>query len=356
MVGESILRGLRQRFPHLSYTGIGGPRMEEAGSFHSLVPLSSLSHMGLWAIIKNLPALSRIFYSTLVAIRQQKPVGLLTIDAPEFCLRLSRRISEIPRIHCVAPAVWAWRPRRALTMSRATDHVLSLFPFEAPYFSHMPYTFVGHPVLERPPGCAAAFWQIHGQERPLLCLLPGSREQEIRKFLPVFVQTLEQIQSKNPEVYGVIVSPSALEPLVRMLAPHVPILVGEQEKSHAFAAATLALAASGTVTLELALHGTPMVLGYRVPRLTAWMIRRLIHVSSVGLINIVAREPLVPECLQDRFTPEILCQEVRTLLHNPMLRQAQREKTTQALDSLRTYAPFSTFAAQTIGEILHLPY
>lgn len=356
MIGAAIIQGLRQLYPFLTYEGIGGPLMEEQGQFCSLIPLTALSHMGVWAIVRNFPSLRNIFYRTLSAIESSQPKGLLTIDSPEFCLRIGKRIRSIPRIHCVPPAVWAWRPKRATSvMPYATDHILSLFPFEEPYFRHMSYTFIGHPVMSTPLGNKDRFWDKHGPERPLLCLLPGSREREIRNFLPVFLETARRLKLKNPDLLVAIVCPLSMKALVRTLAPDSLIFTQEQDKRDIFAAAAVALAASGTVTLELAVHGTPMVIGYRVPALTGWMIKRLAHVHSVGLINIVAGEPFIPECLQENFTPEKLTHEVSLLLYDEAHRTSQCARSRQVVACLQAEHPFHRASAHTIGSILNLP-
>ena len=355
MIGAAIIQGLRQLYPFLTYEGIGGPLMEEQGQFRSLVPLTALSHMGLWAIVRNFPSLRHIFYRTLGAIESSQAKGLLTIDSPEFCLRIGKRIRAIPRIHCVPPAVWAWRPKRATSvMPYATDHILSLFPFEEPYFRHMNYTFIGHPVLDTPLGDRERFWSRFGPKRPLLCLLPGSREREIRNFLPVFLETARRLKLENPDLLVAIVCPLSMRELVCAFAPDSLIFTQEQDKRDVFSAATVALAASGTVTLELAVHGTPMVIGYRVPALTGWMIKRLAHVRSVGLINIVAGEPFVPECLQENFTPEKLTHEVSLLLHDAAHRALQRIRSGQAVACLKAEYPFRMASAHSIGSILKL--
>jgi len=188
----------------------------------------------------------------------------------------------------------------------------------------------------------------------MLCLLPGSREREIRTFLPVFLDSARLLKRQNPDLFVVIVCPLAMKGLVHALAPDSLIFTQEQDKREVFAAATVALAASGTVTLELAAHGTPMVIGYRVPRLTGWLIKQLTHVRSVGLINIVAGEPFVPECLQENFTPEKLAREVSLLFVDEAKRTQQRLRSTQAIACLKAEQAFHQVSAQTIGSILNL--
>jgi lipid-A-disaccharide synthase len=355
VVGESLINGMKERFPYLTYTGIGGPRMEAAGKFRSLFPFSHLSHIGITAVIKNLRSLNRCLKETIRAISETQPVGLLTIDCPEFCLRVSKRIKNIPRIHCIPPAVWAWRARRARTMHRATDYILSLFPFEAPYFSHMPYAFVGHPVWNQRLGHAHRFWQEQQTTPQLsLALLPGSRRQEITKFLPVFLKAAAHLRNYYPNLYIFIVTTETMKDLIAQMAPHYPIVV--HNKSHALAAATVALSASGTVSLELALHGVPMVIGYQIGPISGWIAKKIITLPYVSLINIVAGQKIVPECLQENFKSFILAQEIKYLLDHPDARETQKKLTLHALRALQTETPFSNLCAQHIGKFLNLSF
>lgn len=354
-IGSCLIRALRHQYPHLSYTGIGGPLMEAAGGFTSLVPIHTLSHMGISFILKNLSSLIRLIKTTADQVRQTHAMGLLTIDSPEFCLRVSKRVNGIPRIHCVPPAVWAWRPGRAKRLQKYTDNVLSLFPFEEPYFKHMPYTFLGHPVTETLAGSAGAFWDGIGHPpSPLLCLLPGSRSREITEFLPVFLATARKLCQEMPPLKVVIPTLSSFYQHIQSAAPEAIVIADEDMKRHALAASTVALAASGSVTLELARQQVPMVVGYKVPKLTQWIVQPLIKTPCVALINIVAGRPFVPECLQERFTPHILTQEVGRLLKDPEARKAQVDMACAAINTLRGVLPFSELGARAIGSCLNL--
>jgi len=355
ILGAALIRGLKTAYPQVSFCGVGGPRMEDTGSFASIFPMSDLSVMGFGPVLKNAPRLIKRFYQTLAAIRQTSPVGVLTIDSTSFCLRLGRKIKNIPRIQCVAPAVWAWKTNSATTVvPYSTDHLLSLFPFEEPYFRHMPYSFIGHPICSQVKGNPRRFWEKYGPERPLLCLLPGSRQQEIQKFWPVFSETARRLRCSIPNLLVATVCAPGSE----VFWPKSPdldyVMVPHTEKSDLFAGATLALAASGSVTLELAHQGTPMIIGYKVPKSTEWILRHRLRSSVVGLINIVAGETFVPEYLQENFTPDILSAACMRFFQDPALRHGQSKKSLCAIQTLWAGGSFEDMGAACIGKAFGL--
>ena len=307
VLGAELIKSLRQKNHDLSFCGVGGPLMESAGSFQSIFSMGDLSHMGIPSVLRNGPKIITRFYQTLCAIKKAQPLGLLTIDSPSFCMRIGRRVHGIPRIHCVSPSVWAWKPQRAHTIvPHATDHLLSLFPFEAPYYTHIKYSFIGHPICSLPKGQSSIFWEKYGPKRPLLCLLPGSRAREITTFLPVFLETAQRLRTTIPSLLVASVCAPGTEHLWPDVSKDVCLRIPPSDKAHLFAASTLALAASGTITIELAHQGTPMIIGYQVPKVTQWIMKRHLTTPVVGLINILADKPFVPEYLQERFTPSIL--------------------------------------------------
>lgn len=357
VLGASILRALKHKIPDLPIIGIGGPQMEAAGHFTSLLPFHHLSVMGIWQVLRRLPHFWSLLNHTKQAMTQCAPTALLTIDFPGFCLRLSRwagkAFPDMPRIHCVAPSVWAWRPGRANHMARDTDHLLSLFPFEPPLFPMVPCHFVGHPVMEQPLGDPQRFKTKypHLAQGPFLCVLPGSREQEIRAFLPTFIQAFQHLKLQIPTLQGGIVTPPFFRPYIHTL--NLPIsLIEPEDKWDAFASARAALAASGTVTLELARQGTPMVVGYKVSKPTEWIMRRLLKISSISLVNILAMEACVPECLQKNFTPAVLAGHLLPLLQNDAFHEAHRKKLALCLQGLEGASSFGPNAAQIITSIV----
>ena len=274
---------------------------------------------------------------TAAAIEAMQPDVVLSIDVPAFSFRVLKRIvgQKVALVHCVAPTVWAWRPGRAKMIARFLDHLLALLPFEKPYFERvgLPTTFIGHPIVETAigRGDGAAFRARHGipVDAKLLCVLPGSRRGEIARLLPVFAETLAIIAGRFPDLHVVIPTVTTVAEPVKAatVAWNIPttVVMGEVEKIGAFAAADVALAASGTVALELAVAGLPAVIAYRVSGLTAWIVRQMITVQYASLPNLILDKPLLPEFIQERCTAPLLSQAVSDLLLDQTLRQAQIE-------------------------------
>lgn len=309
-LGAALMRGLRTLDPDHDIAGIGGPSMIAEG-LDSLFPMHVLSVMGLTEVLPRLPDLLRRRDQAVAAITAMRPDILITIDSPDFCLRVASRARAanpgLKVAHYVAPSVWAWREGRAAKMARCVDHVLALLPFEPPYMeaAGMTCDFVGHPVVAEPQATAeeiAAFRARHGEKIALV--LPGSRRGEISRLGPVFGAALEQA----PRDARVVVPAVAhLEGAVRELVatwPGDPLVVTRpEEKRAAFGAATAALAASGTVSLELAAAGTPMIIAYDMSWLSRQIISRLMKIDTVTLVNLVAEETVVPEFLGPACQP-----------------------------------------------------
>lgn len=337
LLGARLMAALRRQTGGVvRFSGIGGERMVAEG-LTPLFPMSELALMGLVELLPRLPGLLRRLAETVAAIRAARPDAVVTIDAPDFCFRVARRLrgAGIPFIHYVAPTVWAWRPGRAARIAPLFDHLLALLPFEPPYFERvgLPCTFVGHPIIESGAdrGDGAGFRSRHGiaPAAPVLTVLPGSRTSEIGRLSPDFGRTLAHLAPRYPDlVVPVPTVPHVRDRVAAAIAswPVRTLLVeGDREKYDAFAASTAALAASGTVALELALARVPAVIAYRVHPLTAALYRRLVRVRYANLVNLMLDRMLVPELLQEDCRPDKLAAAVAGLLDDPAARQAQIE-------------------------------
>ncbi len=339
--GDQLGGALMQQLSALTgggtrFAGIGGEAMQAAG-LDSLFPMAELSLMGAAELIPHLPQLIGRLRLTLATIRRLRPAAVVTIDAPAFCLRVGRRIGGLglPRIHYVAPQVWAWRPGRAKEVGRAFDRLLALLPFEPPFFAAhgIDCRFVGHPVIESGAGRgdAAAFRARHAiaADASVLCVLPGSRHGEVGRLLPVFGATAARLGERRRTMVAVLPTVPAVaeqvEAGVRDWPLRTLVLRSAADKFDAFAAADVALAASGTVALELALSRTPTVIAYRVNPLTAFAARRLIRVSHVALPNIIAGRTIMPEMVQDDCRPDRLAAALEGLIDDPAARRTQQE-------------------------------
>ena len=345
VIGARVMRALRHRLDgQVRFAGIGGERMAEEGLV-TLLPIRELAIMGMVEIAPQIINLIRRIRETIADIEAKAPVAVVTIDSSGFCFRVTEKIKpKSPRpvlVHYVAPMVWAWRAHRAFSAAKAADHLLTLLPFEPPYFEHvkLPATYVGHPVIEggADRGDGPAFRARHNiaPDATVLCVLPGSRRGEIKRLLPVFRATVERLRQRFPDMVVVV-------PTVETVADHVASAVadwpgrvvlirGAAEKFDSFAASTAALAASGTVALELAMARVPMVIGYRIWGPTHFVVSRTVKIAYATLINLLLDRPLIPELLQHDCTPERLTVEIERLLTDPDARRAQVEGSHAAL-------------------------
>ncbi len=310
----------------IRYSGVGGPLMEAQG-LESLFDYRQLAVMGLLEILPQAPRLLRRIRDVSSAIDTLRPDAIVTIDAPSFAFAVLRRLKSHnqPRIHYVAPQVWAWRPKRVNKLDKYVDHILALFPFEPAYFeaAGMPCTFVSHPVLEDVATAEAgrAFRARHNiaEDALLLCALPGSRRNEVRKLKPVIMDTIARLASRHAGLHVVIPTVSTVLEDVRVIATAgVPTTIIEDatEKSAAMAASDVAITASGTATLELACAGVPAVVIYKVARLTGWLGRYLVNVEYASIVNIMAGREVLPEFLQEYIKPEKIFAALNELIEN----------------------------------------
>lgn len=360
-IGARLMAAIHERSGGtVDFAGVGGAAMAEQG-LASLFPMEELSLMGAAELLPHLPRLLNRIRTTAETIRSSRPDVVVSIDAPGFCFRVEKRLqgAGIPLVHYVAPQVWAWKPGRAREIARFLDHLLVLLPFEPPYFEAegLPCTFVGHPVLETAAasGDGAGFRRRHGipSEAPLLCVLPGSRRGEVRRLLPAFAGALSRLAAAHPGLRAVVPAVPALQAEIAALAAAwpVPTLVisGDGGRYDAFAAADVALAASGTVALELAMAGTPMVIAYRLNPVTGWLARRVLKIPYVNLINLLLGRGVIPELLQQDCRPDRLAEAIGRLLDDEGARREQRQAAREALDSLSAGdAPPSRSAADVV--------
>ncbi|WP_246100750.1 lipid-A-disaccharide synthase [Palleronia caenipelagi] len=345
LLGAAVMDGLRQLVPDVCFVGVGGAEMTARG-FSSLFPMDELSVMGLAEVLPRYPALRRRMVETVDAVLAEKPDILLTIDSPDFCLRVAKRVRAVRMIrtvHYVAPSVWAWRAGRAQKMARHVDQVLALLPFEPPYMeaAGLRCDFVGHPIAtqsEVSPARIAAFRSDHGLgDAPVLLVLPGSRQSEVARLAPIFGAALRDICDTHPELRPlVIAAPGRADQLAEATAdwPQATSVLTPSdisEKQAAFAAADAALAASGTVSLELAAARTPMVIAYTMSWLSWQILSRMVRVDTVTLVNLIVGEKIVPEFLGPACRAKSIANAVGDLLDTPNGQTAALTQTMEAL-------------------------
>ena len=348
-LGFKLMRALRaQASEAVEFAGVGGEAMQREGLV-SLFPLEDIAVMGFVPVIRRLPQLLARIRQTVQAVIAARPDVLVLIDSPDFTHRVARlarkSLPALKVVDYVSPTVWAWRPGRAKKMRAYVDHVLALLPFEPEAHRRLSgpaCTYVGHPLIERLAELrpSPAERERRDTDPPVLLILPGSRRSEIERLMPVFGEVLAEITAGFGEVDAVLPAVSHLEGKIReqiALWPVKPrIFLGEAEKYAAFRCARAALAASGTVTLELALSQVPMVVAYRVSRVEE-LLRFVITAPSIVLPNLVLGNRAIPEFIQHDCTREKLVSALVPLMQdNP----ARREQVAalQKLDGLMQLA------------------
>jgi lipid-A-disaccharide synthase len=325
LYAAELVRHLRADVGDLHVRGLGGDRLAAEGALlHA--HLRDLAVVGLTEVVRHLGRLRAIFRGLLADVDAHRPQAAVLIDYPDFNLRLARELHRrgIPVLYYVSPQLWAWRAGRMRTVRRHVAHMLVIFPFEEALYrsAGVPVTFVGHPLVElvQPPVDSKAFLTSQGLDpaRPVVALLPGSRPGELAHNLPTLLDGAAALAARRPDVQPVLALAPSLDPAactravgpraVRIVQGQTPALVGS---------ASVALVASGTATVETALLGTPMVVVYRVSRLTYLLGRPLLRVSRFAMVNLIAGRDIVTELIQDDFTAERVASEALALLDDP---------------------------------------
>lgn len=342
LIGAHLLSALRARWPGLAAAGIGGPRLVAQGQA-AWWPAERLSVMGYVDALKRLPELLWMRRRLGTRLLQQRAKLFVGIDAPDFNLGLETRLrgAGVPTVHYVCPSIWAWRPERIHKLRAAADHVLCLFPFEPALLRQggVPATFVGHPLASMIPlvpdrdAARAELGLPHGGR--VLALLPGSRPSEIRFILPPLLGAAARLRAADPDLQVVLPIAPGLRASVEALCRGQPIHLVDGRAHTVLAACDLSLVASGTATLEAALFKRPMVIAYRVAEANHRRMKALQLQPWVGLPNVLARDFLVPECLQDDCTPENLAQAARRWLDDPGAVERVQARFTEIHHALR---------------------
>lgn len=350
-LGGALMKGLKQLCPDVEFDGIGGADMQDQG-LQSRFPMEELSVMGIAEILPKYRALMARINETAAAVVQARPDVLITIDSPDFSLRVARRVKsvrDIRTVHYVAPTVWAWRPGRAKKMAQVIDQVLALFPFEPPLMSvdGMVCDFVGHPVVAEPKAShedAVAFRADHGiGSAPMALVLPGSRRGEVARLAPVFGQSIKPVQAAHQDLKVVVAAAAPVVDLVRaevskwpvdaiVLDPRgMPLSAAADMKRAAFRASDVALAASGTVSLELAAARTPMVIAYKMNWFSFQLIKAMALVDTVTLVNLVSDTRVVPDFLGPDCQPAQIGDALLRIMDAPEAQLRAMEMTMQRL-------------------------
>ncbi len=331
-----LVEELRRLWPDVRFFGCAGPRLRRAG-VEAVIDAESLAVVGLVEVVGHLPRIWREYRKVIAAARERQPQLAILTDSPDFHLRLARRLKRqgVPVVYLVAPQVWAWRKGRLSGMRRTIGRLLCIFPFEEAFFrAHgLPASYIGHPLagLVRPALNKADFFRKHrlAPNRPLITVLPGSRKGEAARHLPALLEAVERIYRQQATHFLLPASETTGAAFFTERIGRAPIQVIEGETWDAIAHADLALAASGTVTVEAALVGTPMVTFYKVNALSWLLGRLLVRVPFYSMVNLVAERPVVPELMQTAMTGERLASEALHLLQDSGAREQMRRDLTE---------------------------
>lgn len=338
LLGSRLMRAMRRKDKNIEFYGVGGDTMEAEG-LKSLYDISDLAVMGLTEVIPSIPKILNHIKETIADIQKVQPDVVVTIDSWSFSSRIHKALRKlklgIPQVHYVAPQVWAWKKKRARTMYKYIDCLLTLFPYEPKYFT--PYKldarFVGHPVIESEAITADgnAFRKKFNipENKKIVTILPGSRKNEVSRLLPVFMEAAQELLNADKDFYFVLPTVKTVANMVKTELKNydLPVLVVEnqQDRYGAFRASSAAIAASGTVALELAICDIPHIIAYKVAPLTAFLAKRFLHIQFVNLSNILLGREIIPELLQERCVKGNIRSYILDLLRHEDLYNRQME-------------------------------
>ncbi|BBO73912.1 lipid-A-disaccharide synthase [Desulfosarcina widdelii] len=334
MHGARLVRAIRKRSPDAFVFGVGANAMQGEGT-RIIVDSRELSVVGLTEVISKLPTIYRAMGLVKKSLHRLRPDLLILIDFPDFNFRVAAvaKKLKIPVLYYISPQIWAWRQNRVKKIKRLVDHMAVILPFEASFYRKhgVPVTFVGHPLLDRIPPAIGHDSNRYNSEKPVIGLLPGSREKEVTTLLPVILQAAQRIDNGLPAVKFLVscstsIKEDLLEDIFRQYAGSLDVSIVKGPVEPIFKESCVLVGASGTVTLEAALHGTPTVIVYKVSPLSYWLGKRLIKVDFIGLVNLIAKKPLMPELIQEDASPQTIAETVIRMVSEPeKLRQLEKE-------------------------------
>ena len=343
ILGAGFIKAVKAKYPDAEFVGVAGPRMQADGC-EALFDMEELAVMGIVEVLGRLPRLFKVKAELVKYFSDNPPDVFVGIDAPDFNLRLEKDLKEsgIKTVHYVSPSVWAWRQKRIFKIEAATNLVLAFLPFEKAFYDkfNVPCEFVGHTMADAIPlqtdqGAAQTLLGLDPDKR-WLAVLPGSRGSEMEMLAPPFIETCKKLKAKHPDL-GFVVAlvnqkrRAQFEQAWQQTAPDLDFVLVDDTARNVMIASDAVLLASGTVALECMLVKRPMVVGYKVKPLTAWLAKKMLKTKYVSLPNILADEELVTELLQEDCTPEKLYHEVDKMLYGDtselMLKFEQMHKT-----------------------------
>lgn len=334
MHGARLVRAIKKRSPEAFVFGVGADAMQGEGA-RIIVDSRELSVVGLTEVISKLATIYRAMGLVKKSLHRLRPDLLILIDFPDFNFRVAAvaKKLKIPVLYYISPQIWAWRQNRVKKIKRLVDHMAVILPFETSFYRDhgVPVTFVGHPLLDRIPTAVDHESKCSDSEKPVIGLLPGSREKEVTTLLPVMLQAAQRISHSLPAAKFLVscstsIEEDLLEAIFRQYTGSLDVSIIKGPVEPIFKESCVLVGASGTVTLEAALYGTPTIIVYKVSPLSYWLGKRLIKVDFIGLVNLIAKKQLMPELIQEDASPQTIAETVIRMLSEPeKLRQLEKE-------------------------------
>ncbi|MDR1729842.1 MAG: lipid-A-disaccharide synthase [Prevotellaceae bacterium] len=349
ILGSRLIAAIRKKHPESRFFGIGGETMKAEG-FNSLFNIKDLSVMGVMEVIPKLPVILRRRKEVLSDIKKVQPDVIVTVDSWGFVNSILKNLKKsgcrIPKVHYVAPQVWAWKKGRAGKAAQIMDYLMTLLPYEPPYFEKygLDSTFVGHPVIENTADLPADITLLRSQagipeNARVLCVLPGSRHSEVSRLAPVFIESVKRLNKEIPNLFLLIPSVDAMKEEINGHFKNIDVpyrlITGQKARYEAFCMSEFALAASGTVSLELTACGTPHIIAYTFSPLTNMLADIFVTAKYANLINTLADDLIIPEFVLSDSKPDLIVPEVLSFLQNKEKRQTQVLKAKEQLAKLK---------------------
>lgn len=346
LLGSKLIVEIKQQNPDAEFIGVGGKLMQEQG-LASIFPMEELSIMGFLEVVPHIAKILRRIKQTAAAAIAEKPDFMITIDSPDFCFRVMKKLksfSETKKIHLIAPSVWAYRENRAEKIAKLYDLLLAILPFEPPYFEKygLKTAFIGHPIVEKAPNFSKkeirniTFRKRHHlkDDDYLISVTPGSRRGEVEKIFPEFIAALNLLLENKPNLKVIIPLVDKTRDLVKEMSQSLKmeyVLVEGDEKEDYLFASDFALAKSGTNTVEFSLYRIPMIIAYKINALTHFFVKRMVKIKFANLVNLILNKEIIPEMLQYDCNAEKIHQTLKILVADKALRQKQIDDSQSAL-------------------------
>ena len=353
LLGSKLMRELKNSNLPIEFCGVGGHQMKDCG-FESIFPIEDLSVMGFLEVVPHIPKLLKRINQVVEKIQEFQPDILITIDAPDFCFRVLKKLKKTPqftkikKVHLIAPSVWAYREGRAQKIAKLYDLLLAILPFEPPYFEKygLKSVFIGHPLIDDAPDFSKKseinfefrkFYKIADDDK-LILVTPGSRVGEVKRIFPEFIEGVNLLKNKFPNIKIVIPIVKKTKNIVEELAKKIGVeyfLIEQQNyKKMALYSCDFALAKSGTNAIEISLHKIPLIIAYKINFLTHFIAKRMIKIKYANLLNLIVNREIIPELLQEKCNANLIFEKIFELIQNKDCAQKQIDEANNSLEIL----------------------